>query len=53
VLACLAPGEDCDVDTLAQRAGLSAAALLEQLTRLELLGSIQRTAGGRLVRSGR
>ena len=53
VLACLAPGEDCDVEALAQRAGLPVAALLGRLTRLELLGSIQRTSAGRFVRSGR
>jgi DNA processing protein len=53
VLACLVPGEDCDVDTLAQRTGLPAPPLLERLTRLELLGSIRRTSAGRFVRSGR
>ena len=50
LLACLAPGEDCDVDTLAQRSGLFAPALLSHLTRLELTGAVRRTAGGRFVR---
>jgi DNA processing protein len=51
LLGCLPPGEDCDVETLAQRSGLPVAALLGRMTRLELTGAVRRTPGGRFVRA--
>ena len=53
VLTALAPGEDCDVDTIAVRTGLAPSAIMSHLTRLELAGTIQRAAGGRFVRGNR
>ena len=50
LLAHLPPGEDCDVDQLAARSGLPAAAILHDLTRLELNGAVRRTGAGRFVR---
>ena len=53
VLACLLPGEPSDVDTIAERAGLSTAGLLTRLFELELAGLVGRAAGGRFVRFDR
>jgi DNA processing protein len=50
VLAHLAPGEDCDLDTLAARTGLAAPDLLSRLLALELDGRLARAPGGRFVR---
>jgi DNA processing protein len=51
VLACLAPGEPSDFDSIAERTGLSPARLLPRLFELELNGLITRAGGGRFVRS--
>ena len=50
VLACLAPGEPCDFDAIAERSGLGPTALLPRLFELELQGAIARVGGGRFVR---
>jgi DNA processing protein len=46
-------GEDCDLDTVVARSGLSAAAALSQLMALELAGFVKRVAGGRFLRADR
>jgi DNA processing protein len=53
VLACLIPGESCDLDTIAERSGLSAARLLTRLFELEVGGVVGRVGGGRFVRFDR
>jgi DNA processing protein len=53
VLVHLSPGEPSDVDTIAERSGLSTAALLTRLFELELAGLVGRAAGGRFVRLDR
>ncbi|MEO8257407.1 MAG: DNA-processing protein DprA [Acidobacteriota bacterium] len=53
VLACLTPGEACDLDGIAERSGLSPARLLPRLFELELRGLIRRAGGGRFVRLDR
>jgi len=50
VLACLAPGEPCDLDAIAERSGLGTSALLPRLFELELQGAVARVGGGRFVR---
>jgi DNA processing protein len=50
LLSQLPPGEDCDVDTLAGRAGCSVPEVLRRLLRLELAGAVRRAPGGRFVR---
>jgi DNA processing protein len=50
LLGYLLPGEDCDVDTLVVRSGLSAPAVLSQLMQLELAGSVRRGIGGGFLR---
>jgi DNA processing protein len=50
VLACLTPGEPCDLDAIAERSGLGPATLLPRLFELELRGAIARVGGGRFVR---
>ncbi len=50
VLACLPPGETCDLDVICERSGLSAARLLPRLFELELDGRVRRAGGGRFVR---
>ena len=50
ILACLAPGEACDVDAIAERSGLGVSRLLPRLCELELHGLIQRAGGGRFIR---
>jgi DNA processing protein len=50
VLACLAPGEACDVDHMAQRSGIEVARLLPRLLELELQGHVRRAGGGRFIR---
>jgi DNA processing protein len=47
------PGEAYDPDTLAERSGLDAGAVLRRLTELELAGFVRRAESGRFVRSGR
>ena len=53
VLACLAPGESCDLDAIAERSGLAVARLLPRLFELELQGLVRREGGGRFVRFDR
>ena len=53
VLACLLPGEPSDVDTIAQRSGLTTAGLLTRLLELEVGGLVGRAGGGRFVRLDR
>jgi DNA processing protein len=50
VLACLAPGESCDLDAIAERSGLTVARLLPRLFELELQGLVRRAGGGRFIR---
>ena len=50
VLACLMPGEPCDLDAIAERSGLGPTTLLPRLFELELQGAIARVGGGRFVR---
>jgi predicted Rossmann fold nucleotide-binding protein DprA/Smf involved in DNA uptake len=50
VLACLTPGEWCDLDAIAARAGMAVARLLPRLFELELQGLVRRSGGGRFVR---
>jgi DNA processing protein len=50
LLACLAPGEPCDLDAIAARSGLGPTTLLPRLLELELQGAIARVGGGRFVR---
>ena len=53
ILACLVPGEPCDLDRLAEASGLSPARLLPRLFELELRGLVGRAGGGRFVRFDR
>lgn len=53
VLACLVPGECCDLDLLSERSGLPPARLLPRLFELELHGLVRRAGGGRFVRFDR
>jgi DNA processing protein len=53
VLACLTPGEACDLDAIAERSGLQPSRLLPRLFELELQGLVQRVGGGRFVRIDR
>jgi DNA processing protein len=53
VLACLAPGDPCDLDAIAERSGLAVARLLPRLFELELRGLVRRAGGGRFVRFDR
>ena len=53
VLACLPPGEACDLDLIAQRSGLQPSRLLPRLFELELQGLVRRVGGGRFVRMDR
>ena len=50
VLACLTPGDACDLDAIAERSGLGPTTLLPRLFELELQGAIARVGGGRFVR---
>jgi DNA processing protein len=50
LLACLLPGESCDLDAIAERSGLSVARLLPRLFELELKGCVRRAGGGRFTR---
>ncbi len=52
VLACLTPGETCDLDEIAERSGLAVPRLLPRLLELELQGRVRRAGGGRFMRSG-
>jgi DNA processing protein len=53
ILACLIPGEPCDLDAIAERSGLGSARLLPRLFELELQGAVARVGGGRFVRVDR
>ena len=53
VLACLTPGEACDLDAISERSGLKTPRLLPRLFDLELQGLVQRLGGGRFVRIDR
>ena len=53
VLACLTPGEACDLDAISERSGLNTPRLLPRLLDLELQGLVQRLGGGRFVRTDR
>jgi DNA processing protein len=53
VLACLTPGEPCDLDAIAERSGLGTTTLLPRLFELELQGMVARAGGGRFVRVDR
>jgi DNA processing protein len=53
VLACLPPGEPCDLDEIAERSGLDSARLLPRLFELEVQGLLRRAGGGRFVRIDR
>jgi DNA processing protein len=53
LLACLSPGEPCDLDALAERSGLDVPRLLPRLLELELQGLVRRAGGGRFVRFDR
>ena len=53
VLACLTPGEACDLDAISERSGLPPARLLPRLLELELRGRIRRAGAGRFVRFDR
>ena len=53
VLACLPPGEPCDLDLIAERSGLSSSRLLPRLFEFELQGLVRRAGGGRFVRTVR
>ena len=50
VLACLAPGEPCDLDTIADRSGVPVGRLLPRLFELELQGLVGRAGGKQVVR---
>jgi DNA processing protein len=53
VLACLPPGEACDLDVIADRSGLQPSRLLPRLFELELQGLVLRVGGGRFIRMDR
>jgi DNA processing protein len=53
LLACLPPGEVCDLDGISERSGLSPARLLPRLFELELQGLVRRAGAGRFVRFDR
>jgi DNA processing protein len=53
VLACLRPGEPCDLDTIAECTGVPVPRLLPRLLELELRGLVARTGGARFVRFDR
>jgi len=53
VLACLVPGEPCDLDALAELTGLKPPELLPRLFDLEMRGLVRRAGGGQFVRVDR
>jgi DNA processing protein len=53
LLACLPPGEACNLDVIAERSGLRSSRLLPRLFDLELQGLVRRIGGGRFVRMDR
>jgi DNA processing protein len=53
LLACLPPGEACDLDAISERSGLSPPRLLPRLLELELQGRVRRAGAGRFVRFDR
>jgi DNA processing protein len=50
LLACLPPGECCDLDAIVERSGVAIERVLPRLLDLELRGLIRRAGGGRFVR---
>ncbi len=50
VMACLAPGDACDLDAIASETAWPVTQILPRLFELELQGIIKRVAGGRWVR---
>jgi DNA processing protein len=50
ILACMTPGEPCDLDAIAAATGLGTAKLLPRLFVLEVEGAVARVGGGRFVR---
>ena len=50
ILACMTPGEPCDLDAIAAATGLGTAKLLPRLFALEVQGAVTRVGGGRFVR---
>jgi DNA processing protein len=53
VLACLVPGEACDLDEISERSGQTPPRLLPRLFELELAGKVRRVGGGRFIRTDR
>jgi DNA processing protein len=53
VLALMAPGETYDLDSLTRLTGQTAPELLTHLAGLELAGRLERSGGGRFMRSAR
>jgi DNA processing protein len=53
IVACLVPGEPCDLDAIAERTGIGSTKLLARLFELELQGAIARVGGGRFLRVDR
>jgi DNA processing protein len=49
-LACLPPGEPCEIEAIVERSGVTIERALTQLLDLELRGRIRRDGGGRFVR---
>lgn len=50
VLACLTPGDACDLDEIARQSGWTVTRILPRLFELELQGRVKRVGGGRFVR---
>ena len=50
VLACLAPGDACNLDEIAGQLGWAVTRILPRLFELELQGRVKRVGGGRFVR---
>jgi len=53
VLAALPPGEECELDTIAERSALAPSRVLTRLFELEMQGLVARAGGGRFVRFDR
>jgi DNA processing protein len=50
ILACLTPGDACDLDAIASQTGWTVTRILPRLLELELQGIVRRAGGGRFVR---
>jgi DNA processing protein len=50
ILACLTPGDACDLDAIARLTGWTVTRILPRLLELELQGIVRRAGGGRFVR---